>query len=357
MFYAAAKNIGAWIAIAGFAAMASAQQVSSKPLKISDLVDVSLEGGQLVVHSNYSPNRASFSESVNIQGIAKPADLIIMRTPQGKLVQFGLTITTLVYGWTRTEIISLTPKAIEVIRSDVHDDHPDQPRAIELFQDAPGKNPRVELDRIDPDQTATELGKANSFVQFVNHHPHLADQFLRPIMQNDLQMEDVFGPTNMMAGIVLSTEIPVDPAMSKRVSALVDQLNSDLFADREAASRQLRDLGSDAVVCLLTMDWAKLSAEQDARIDEICRHGNAPSPEEIAALRKDVKFLLKCQLGGNRTIRLAALGLLQKAVGHEVTFDVDANFAARVAGVATLEARLIPSSATAPSAGMNGAAR
>jgi hypothetical protein len=351
MSNAASKSLGLCAIIAYCAATASAQNVSqSGPLRISDLVSVSLNQGFLVIKSDYAPRQSAFSQSVEIQGIAEPAELLLERNAQGRLTKFGLTLTTIVDGKRRTEIISLTPEAIEVIRDDTDANHPDQPHSIELFQDAPGKRPRVELDRVDPDQTATELAQAPTFTQLVSHHPHLTNQFLRPIMQDDLQMEDVFGPSKMLAGIVLAAECPVDPAISRQVLALVEQFNSDSFADRETASRRLTNLGSDAVICLMSLDRAKLAPEQIVRVDEICRHARAPSPQEIAALRKDVAFLLKCQLSAERTLRLAALEVLQKAVGHEVKFDVDADFAARAAGVETLRGQLLRSPATSPSA-------
>ncbi len=322
-----AKSLPRCVVVALSAMMASAQNVPQGPLKISDLVRLELKQGLLVLTSDYAPRQHVLSQSVEIEGIDEPADLLIERNPRGRLTKFGLTLTSVVDGKTRTEIISLTPDAIEVIRDDTDDKHPDQPHSIELFQDAPGKHPRVELDRVDPDQTATELARGATFTELVSRHPHLASQFLRPIMQDDLQMHDVFGPGSMLAKIVMARECPIDPAFSHQVSALVDQSKSDSFADRESAKRRLIDLGPDAVICLMSMDRSNLTPEQIARVDEICQHARAPSSQEIAGLRNDPAFLLKCQLSDDRTIRLAALEVLQKKVGHDVSFDVDADFA------------------------------
>jgi hypothetical protein len=345
---AVARQLAICAAIAVLGAELSAQQLPP-PLKLADVVKVTLDRGQLVVQSGYDPNQTDFTQTVKIAEFEVPADITIKRSPKGALIEFGLTLTTPIDGKTRTEILSLTPAAIEVIRDDTDDRHPDQPHSIELFQQPPGKHPRVELDRIDPDQTATKLAQAPSFAQLIAHHPHLADQFLRPIMQNDLRLEEVFGPADMLAKVVFAAELPIDPAMSRLVRQLVDQLNSDSFADRDAASRRLRDLGSDAVICLLALDRSKLSAEQAARVDQICLQPGTPSPDQIAALRQDVRFLLNCQLSGNRYIRQAAWALLQKHLGRQGVFDIDANFAARAERVENLKAQLIPQPATAPS--------
>jgi hypothetical protein len=97
----------------------------------------------------------------------------------------------------------------------------------------------------------------------------------------------------------------------------------------------------------MSLDRGKLSPEQTARIDEICSRARAPSPAQIAELRMDVEFLLKCQLTADRTIRMAAWQVLQKLVGHEVKFDVDADFAVRAAGIATLRDQLTPTTSPA----------
>jgi hypothetical protein len=151
----------------------------------------------------------------------------------------------------------------------------------------------------------------------------------------------------MLAKIVLAREFPVDGAFAHQVQALVNHFDSDSFAERESARRRLIDLGPDAVIRLMSMDRNRLTPEQIDRVDEICRHARAPSSAEVAKLRENLPFLLRCQLSEDRTIRMAALEVLQKAVGHDVKFDVDADFASRADRIAALAGQLAPT--TSPS--------
>jgi hypothetical protein len=340
------------IALAPLAGVACGQQLVGNPnpvapVKITDLVTLKISQGNLVMESDYKKNQQEVQEMIAVEGHPTGAELIISRDTNGKLIQFGLTMEGTARGRQGTEILSLTPSAIEVFGDYQDDSVPPVQHTIELFQNFGGAEPLVSVVRIDPDKMAYPLMQGHTFAEMVDKNTRLVSRFLRPIILDDFKMQEVLGPPSLLAKVVFADESPVAPAVAANVSKLVDQLNADAYTDREAADKELRDAGADAVISLLKMDRTPLSPEQNARIDAILRRENIPSSQEIEQYRHDAHFLLNCQLCSNPDVRAAALKVLIQLEGHHLPISATGNYSQRAQGIEAVRSQL-ESSATKP---------
>jgi hypothetical protein len=71
---------------------------------------------------------------------------------------------------------------------------------------------------------------------------------------------------------------PVKAAEKADVERLVAQLDSERYADREAATKSLREMGDSAVPALKALRKAGLSAEADSRVGKLLSAAAAPVP-------------------------------------------------------------------------------
>lgn len=117
------------------------------------------------------------------------------------------------------------------------------------------------------------------------------------------------------------SEIAADPQAIARVQALLPELNSDAYAVRESAGRQLLDLGPAGVLAALRMDADSLSDEQKGQLGRLIaahRRRAISSPDEA---RKDPAFLTDCLEHDDPAVRTAAKASLEKILGKPLDFD------------------------------------
>jgi hypothetical protein len=89
------------------------------------------------------------------------------------------------------------------------------------------------------------------------------------------------------------------------------------------------------------MDRAKLTPEQNTRIDRaLVQYAQLPT-REASRLRSDPAFLLDCLYSDDRTIRQAALERLIKITRTYLPFDVNADAVTRAKSVAILRQQLL----------------
>jgi hypothetical protein len=93
------------------------------------------------------------------------------------------------------------------------------------------------------------------------------------------------GPTEALA--FLQQHLKAAPADAKRMAALLANLDSDRFEDREKATRDLEALGESAEAGLRQALAGRPSAEVRRRLEEVLRKlaGKAPSRQRLRALR------------------------------------------------------------------------
>lgn len=173
------------------------------------------------------------------------------------------------------------------------------------------------------------LFEADSFAALRRGHPVEVNQYVRPLFRDLHQDAGVFAVDRHIAWQVLYDGWQAPPNIAGRVRPLLEQLNEDTYARRADADRQLRELGEDAALYLLSADGAAWSAEQKARVNAITAPYRQLTAEQARAMGNDADFLLDCLDTADAALKQAALARLQKLVGRKVEFDATADGDAR----------------------------
>lgn len=125
---------------------------------------------------------------------------------------------------------------------------------------------------------------------------------------------------------------------------LVDQLGSSRFSERRSAERRLREAGPAVVAYLKSLPLESFDAERRARIERLLVSMSSSSddtPARIAMwLIDDPLTWTAVLLSADRTHRALAKGQLEKLLGREIQFDVDADTEKRDAQIAALRGML-----------------
>lgn len=123
-------------------------------------------------------------------------------------------------------------------------------------------------------------------------------------------------------------------ADQENLRRLVGELASGKFARRQAAERDLRAQGRDALPFLMSIDWRRLDAEQRFRLQslfhELSGGGADDTPERIALwLIRDPKLWLRLLEREDESHRRIALQQLERLLSRRLAFDPAADEATR----------------------------
>ena len=123
---------------------------------------------------------------------------------------------------------------------------------------------------------------------------------------------------------------PVAPAqLHEQVGKLVAQLDSDEFAVRDKAARELKRLGSAGVAVLRSLDESKLTPQQLLAVPQIIDSVMPVSPKEIQQLRSDRDFLLDCLYCEDLALRKLAFARLEQLLNRKLDLDLTASLEKR----------------------------
>ena len=169
---------------------------------------------------------------------------------------------------------------------------------------------------------------APDLLQLWNDHQRECRMYLAPLLKAIAPRENLLRPR---AGDVYRAfaEIPADAQMTKRVAAILPELEADSPVARDAASAKIEALGAPGVLALLRMDRSEWTPEQTARLATIVQRQSTLS--DPSAWRRDIYFLTDCLDDADPAVRQAALGAVRTIAGREVDFDVEAGSQARLA--------------------------
>lgn len=223
--------------------------------------------------------------------------------------------------------------------------------SVQLIQDPPpmGDEPPSEppvrlLIRISDTLTgSTRVDRridALSFDALRREHAAEVEQYLRPVIRRLGFESTVFRVEPRIAWQVLGTSEAIDPAVRRRVAALVAELGDPAYARREAARAALEAIGSAAALVLAGGDRAALSPEAASAVDALLADLAPLGEAERSRLADDRAFLLDCLMVEDRDVRALALARLRRVSGAAVEFNLDAPEAARAAAVEALRPRL-----------------
>lgn len=192
---------------------------------------------------------------------------------------------------------------------------------------------------------------APTFAELLRRFPHESAEHLGPVFRDFRQEVEIFGADARMAWQVLSDRLPRDPAVVPRVERLVAQLDANDYRDREAAVRNLRDIGGPAALVLGDLPRDRYSAEQNSRIDTLLAAYRPLTEVAAAERRNDPEFLLSCvAYSDDAAIRTGAALRLTEVTGRPVAQSLPADRAARLSLVGSLRKQIEDSSPPARAA-------
>lgn len=187
---------------------------------------------------------------------------------------------------------------------------------------------------------------AADFPEFIRRYPTETSRYLRPIIEAYGPQPKLFMVDDALAASVFPEAFKVDDATRDRVISLVKQLDADSFRQRQDAGDALQKMGTPAATVLATLDRNTLTPEQAARIEAILASAQPTFKFDARKLREDKSFLLDCLMSDNRSIRVAALAALNKAIGAPVAFADTPDAESRIREVYKLREKLLPAAAT-----------
>ena len=240
-----------------------------------------------------------------------------------------------------TEVLS-TPFSLQIVREV---ETLEGVRSVTLLQaPAMADNPEAVIslrvsDTADPADGRTEPMTARSYVELRRKYPDKSRDLLRPIFA-DLGAAPLLDPDAKSSWQVFAPGAADDPAVQKKLAAVLAELDADDFKTRTLARQKLADLGQPAAVALMRRDKPLASAEQRAAVEAFLATYRPLPPAEVQRLRGDRTFLLEVFAGEDRTLSALALGQLRKITGKQLPFDEALEGEARAKAVARVRAEV-----------------
>jgi hypothetical protein len=185
-----------------------------------------------------------------------------------------------------------------------------------------------------------------SFLHLQAEHPQEVHQYLMPLLVR-LGGEHMLRPGGADVYRVFS-ELPAPAAMAAKVRELLPRLDSAVFSERDAASRELSELGARGAQVVLKLERSLLTFEQNDRLDAFLDTQRRRAIDgDPASMRKDTAFLVDCLEDEDPAVRGAAKEALEKALGRRVEFVVNADRGKRAAGAEELREEMRKAKAAA----------
>ncbi|HEY7118183.1 MAG TPA: hypothetical protein VH475_16455 [Tepidisphaeraceae bacterium] len=165
------------------------------------------------------------------------------------------------------------------------------------------------------------LASAPSLRQLQVDHPREVRAFLMPLLQR-LSGRALLKPGAADVYRVFDTIHP-DPQVAKKLDELLLRLDSDDYARRDGAARELSALGAPTVLAALRHDTTDLSPEARNRLGQFIASRSNVSIDGPAAARNDADFLIDCLEDDDPRVRAAAKSALEELGGKPLSFDVE----------------------------------
>jgi hypothetical protein len=217
-------------------------------------------------------------------------------------------------------------------------------RTISLIEKLQGSDPDVVTLRVQKldDPPMNQAIFASSLDDLRQKYPREYELYLRPMFRALRQEQQVFAVNSRTAWQVVSDEWTPTPELKAKVEAILVKLNSENFSERDAAQKELRQVGEPAALYLNRRDREGLSAEQKARIDSFLLDYSPLSADEVAKLGRNENFLLDCLLDDDAALRAAALKRLEQNLGHTIKIDLQASPEVRSRQIAAIRSGILP---------------
>jgi hypothetical protein len=179
---------------------------------------------------------------------------------------------------------------------------------------------------------------ATDLIRLRSEHPDEVCRHLIPLLRK-MTGQPLMRPG---AGDVyrVFTDIPADPAMTRKIESYLPALTSIDPAERDKATQKLRELGAPAALAALRLDPGLLLPEQLNRLNALVSLHSRVIVDDPAEMLKDPNFLLDCFEDDDVAVRIDAKSALEKIFGHPIDFDPQAPAAKRAAVAENLRRKL-----------------
>jgi hypothetical protein len=156
-----------------------------------------------------------------------------------------------------------------------------------------------------------------------HQHPNEFEHYLRPMFRQFHQEKSVFWMDDRIDWQALADDFQPPADLPARVSAVIAQLNSADFAQRQQAQKALHSLGEPAALFLHAADRRAWTPEQTTRIDQFLADYFILTDEQAKKMGHDVDFLLDCLANDDPGLRAAALTRLDRVLGRKIEYKLD----------------------------------
>lgn len=201
-------------------------------------------------------------------------------------------------------------------------------------------------DQPSPDDVDLKLA-ARSFVELRQKYPAETTKYLEPILQALGQSAVLFYVDPKAAWQVFGGSAEVSADVQAKLSDLVKQLDAESPKTRDAASKQLEEIGEPAAIVLMQLNRKGLSEEQTSRIDTFLAPFRPLDNETADRLRDDLEFATMTLTTDDPDLRKLALDAVKKIAKAPVSFDLSADTQTRMKAAIALRDSLRPKT-TAP---------
>lgn len=200
----------------------------------------------------------------------------------------------------------------------------------------------VQEHRNDEPVVDLKLSAAN-VAELRRKYPAETMRYLEPIFREFGQSGVLFQVSPQAAWQVLGGTYSPPADVEKQVDAILIKLDADDAKQREAAAKELEQLGQPAALVLMKRDRAKMTEEQQARVEAFLAPYKPLSDDEAERMRNDVEFLLTALSVEEPEVAARALDRLTEVAKQPIAFDLKSAGAARADAIVKLRAQLLPS--------------
>lgn len=169
----------------------------------------------------------------------------------------------------------------------------------------------------------------------------IINTYVRPMLRT-LGKESFLDISPAVAWQVIGDKRDVDPAMRRRVMDLLTQLGAEGYRDRDAAQKQLQDIGAPAVRVLGGVNRQSLSPEQISRLEQVISHQHELSTPEMGLLTGNTDFLVDCLLIPDKDLQQAVLVRLNEGRKTPIQMDFPTDLAKLSQAVDDLRRQILP---------------
>ena len=302
-----------------------------KAKSIEEIVQLRVENKDMRLHT---PLGATEDSLVSMPGLAGLARVRVQGAGEGKdfvLVQFQLEIRDYTVPNAVAAFSSISYAAGTTTLAQAWETLDDETYSVQLLQNTrpigepDSREPRVSLFVQITGEPKTDIRlTADNVLQLRREHPAEVAKFVDPILRSLRQGELLAEVDPKLAWQVFADAYDAPAETIANVEALVAKLNSDAFADRESASKELEALGQPAALVLMKADRTKWTEEQRTRIDAFVAKFKSVADDVARKYRVDRDFLIDCFYSDDKVIQQNALAALRKITGKAIEFDFSA---------------------------------